>query len=173
MAEQGATAKADSVRIFLKGKSMIAWRNLLKSFLGRAVSWRVVLLMLLCGCASSGTIKPFTTDGCSRFPDGTFEHKDLWLECCVNHDVAYWQGGTYGERKTADLLLRVCVDSVGEPEIADLMYHGVRAGGSPYWPTSYRWGYGWPWPRGYKVLTAEEKTEVEKKLAEASRVTSE
>ena len=105
-------------------------------------------------------IKPFTSDGCSLFPDGTFEQNELWLSCCTAHDLAYWQGGTYEQRLDADNELRQCVAKVGEPQIANLMLAGVRVGGSPYFPTSYRWGYGWPYSRFYKPLTEEEKLQI-------------
>jgi hypothetical protein len=36
------------------------------------------------------------------------------------------------------------------------MLAGVRIGGTPYLPTRFRWGYGWPWPRGYRALTPAE-----------------
>ena len=105
-----------------------------------------------------------TMDGCSVFPDGTIAHQSLWAHCCIRHDIAYWQGGTYEERLKADQSLEQCVTRVGEPDIAKLMLTGVRAGGSPYFPTSYRWGYGWPYPRTYKALTEDEKVEVKNKL---------
>jgi len=44
------------------------------------------------------------------------------------------------------------------------MLAGVRVGGSPYYPTPYRWGYGWPYARGYKALSDEEKAQVRTKL---------
>jgi hypothetical protein len=44
------------------------------------------------------------------------------------------------------------------------MLAGVRVGGSPYFPTTYRWGYGWPYPRGYKPLSEEEIQEVKTRL---------
>ena len=44
------------------------------------------------------------------------------------------------------------------------MYEAVRTGGRPYFPTWYRWGYGWPLGRGYKELTEEEVKLVEQKL---------
>lgn len=100
---------------------------------------------------------PFSTDGCSEFPDGTPSQKTLWRDCCVAHDLAYWAGGSYAERMTADRELERCVGAVGEPAIAALMLAGVRVGGSPFWPTRFRWGYGWPWGRGYKVLTGAER----------------
>jgi len=132
--------------------------------------WRrlrgLTLVLLVSGCAAGGELKSFVTDGCSSFPNGTATHKDLWWKCCETHDLAYWRGGTFAERKAADRALRGCVDGVGEPEIAELMYDGVRAGGTPYLPTSYRWGYGWPYPRGYKTLTEAEMALVAKRLAE-------
>lgn len=105
---------------------------------------------------------PFASDGCSEFPDGTLQQNTLWLDCCRAHDRTYWLGGTAVEREAADQDLHSCVANVGEPEIALLMLAGVRVGGSPYWPTSYRWGYGWPYwsawrPRGYQALTNEER----------------
>jgi hypothetical protein len=105
-------------------------------------------------------IKPFTSDGCSSFPDGTFGHKELWLSCCTAHDYAYWQGGTYEQRLVADKQLRQCVAKVGKPKIAKLMLAGVRVGGSPYFPTSFRWGYGWSYSRWYKALTVAEKNQI-------------
>lgn len=110
--------------------------------------------------ANAENIKPFTSDGCSAFPDGTFKQKQLWLSCCIAHDYAYWQGGTYDERLIADKALQQCVSSVGEPQIAKLMLAGVRVGGSPYFPTSFRWGYGWSYPRWYQALTDEEKMQI-------------
>ncbi len=122
----------------------------------------ILLLLTLCSaCSQHRDIKAFTTDGCSAFPDGTFNHKTLWLACCSAHDVAYWQGGTYQQRLDADQQLRACVAQVGEEEIAQLMLAGVRVGGTPYLPTPFRWGYGWPYPRGYKELSEQELQQVE------------
>lgn len=116
--------------------------------------------LLLSFAARAENIKPFSTDGCSAFPDGTIEQNELWLSCCTAHDYSYWQGGTYEDRLAADQQLEQCVAKVGEPKIAKLMLAGVRVGGSPYFPTSFRWGYGWSYPRFYKALTAEEKEQV-------------
>jgi hypothetical protein len=85
----------------------------------------------------------FTTDGCTLSPDGT------WQLCCVEHDMIYWCGGSAEERRLADTRLRACVAGSGSPRIAPITYWGVRLGGSPWLPTYWRWGYGWPWPRGY------------------------
>lgn len=119
----------------------------------------LALLSILFSNAYAEEIKPFTSDGCSAFPDGTYEQKQLWLACCTVHDKAYWRGGTYQQRLNADLALKSCVTEVGEPLIAELMLAGVRVGGSPYWPTKFRWGYGWSYPHGY---ASEPDTEIKK-----------
>lgn len=107
----------------------------------------------------------FTSDGCSLFVDGTFEDPELWKECCLKHDIAYWQGGTKEEREAADIAFRECVQKkTGNAELAELMYQAVRTGGEPYYPTWYRWGYGWPIGRGYKSLSKSEMLQVETKL---------
>ncbi|BFM13951.1 hypothetical protein R50073_01340 [Maricurvus nonylphenolicus] len=116
--------------------------------------------LLLAVHAFASELKPFTSDGCSAFPDGTFAQNELWLACCTAHDYAYWQGGTYEERKEADIALQQCVAQVGEEEIALLMLAGVRVGGTPFLPTTFRWGYGWPYPRLYGQLTAHEREQV-------------
>jgi hypothetical protein len=118
---------------------------------------------------AEGQLRPFTTDGCSDFPNGTLQQKDLWLKCCITHDKKYWAGGTYDERLQADRELRNCVASVGEPTIAALMLAGVRVGGSPYWPTRFRWSYGWPYTRGYRALTPEEREQARKLLEQAEK----
>jgi hypothetical protein len=124
-------------------------------------SFVAVVALFLSASASADELKPFTSDGCSSFPDGTPSQQDLWLQCCTAHDRAYWKGGTYQERMDADLALRSCVAEVDEPEIAAVMLLGVRVGGSPVFPTRFRWGYGWTWPRWYRPLSAEELQQVE------------
>ena len=86
--------------------------------------------------------RPFVTDGCSVWPDG-----DLYW-CCVEHDIAYWCGGSRDDRLAADRTLRDCAE-VEDPGQADLVYAGVRMGGVPWLPTAWRWGYGHPFGTGY------------------------
>ncbi|MFN0318056.1 MAG: hypothetical protein ACKVQA_23765 [Burkholderiales bacterium] len=121
-------------------------------------------VVLLAGCNDGAPILPFTTDGCSDFPDGTPRHRQIWRDCCVAHDRAYWRGGTYDERLEADRALQACVAVTGERAIARIMLAGVRVGGSPWWPSRFRWGYGWPWPRGYAPLTAAERAQANQAL---------
>lgn len=110
-----------------------------------------LLFLMLFSVSNAAEITPFTSDGCSAFPNGTLAQQSLWLSCCTTHDKAYWQGGTRQQRLDADLALQQCVADTGEPIIAELMLAGVRVGGSPYWPTEFRWGYGRPYPQGYDV----------------------
>jgi len=116
------------------------------------------------GCATASGLRDFTTDGCSLFPDGTLRSRDRWFGCCYVHDVRYWEGGTEDARKRADGALRACVlEATGDAVLANLMYDGVRVGGHPAFPVPYRWGFGWPYERGYGPLTAEEQDEVARK----------
>jgi hypothetical protein len=108
----------------------------------------------------------FTTDGCSLFPDGSPVERNLWCDCCVAHDVAYWRGGTEAQRKEADEALRACVEQRTNKPFAELVYAGVRAGGMPVFPTWYRWGYGWKYGRGYTPLSEAEAVAVETRLQE-------
>jgi hypothetical protein len=124
----------------------------------------LVSLLAIPASASADQLSSFTSDGCSSFPDGTLDQQSLWLDCCIRHDLSYWKGGTYEERLAADQALERCVNQVGQPDIARLMLAGVRVGGSPYYPTPFRWGYGWPYARGYKALGPDEKQQVKYKL---------
>jgi hypothetical protein len=127
----------------------------------------VLFLSTTIGCAwkTDSTLRDFTSDGCSLFVDGTFRDAEKWCDCCFQHDIAYWRGGSEEERKKADETLRDCVlDHTGDKALAQTMYLGVRAGGQPGFPTWYRWGYGWSYGRGYKPLTTEEQQQVRAKL---------
>ncbi len=119
------------------------------------------ILLLIPRLALADSLQPFISDGCSSFPDGTFEQNQLWLKCCRAHDFAYWKGGTYQQRIDADLALQECVAQIGKEEIALLMLAGVRVGGTPFLPTAFRWGYGWPYPRFYGPLSEEELRQIE------------
>lgn len=112
-----------------------------------------------------GELSDFSSDGCSLFPDSSLINADDWCECCLEHDIAYWQGGTEDERLAADEALRDCVlDRSGDARLAEAMYLGVRMGGSPYFKNWYRWGYGWNYERKYQALTSEEKALAAQKL---------
>lgn len=128
----------------------------------------VLPVLLATACASHEGLRPFTTDGCSLFPDRALIGEADWCECCVEHDRAYWRGGTADERRRADERFHSCVEAAtGNPLLAKSMLAGVRVGGTPALPTHFRWGYGWPLDRGYRALTAEEEALVQRRLAGA------
>ena len=133
----------------------------------RSLTGFLALAGLFGGCASPDTLRPFTTDGCSRCPDRSVVTDKDWGRCCVAHDRAYWRGGTAEERRKADEALRACVqDRNGNAGLSTLMYRGVRIGGSPYWPTRFRWGYGWGYGRYYRSLTPAESAAADQREAE-------
>lgn len=130
-----------------------------------------VMALLACfTTAWAADLKDFTSDGCSLFPNGTIGERAKWCECCLQHDIAYWRGGTDDERRKADEALRACVlERTGDKALAETMYLGVRAGGHPVFPTWYRWGYGWTYGRGYTPLTGQERQQVREKLDDYGR----
>lgn len=114
----------------------------------------LVMGALLTGCTAAPEIQPLDSDGCSLFPDGSWGDRTLWCDCCFQHDMAYWRGGTEEERKRADEALRECVlEKTGNEGLAGLMYRGVRLGGASIFPSWYRWPYG----RGNRPLAAKER----------------
>lgn len=96
---------------------------------------------------------PFTSDGCSGGMSWLWRFlvcgNPPWEGDCVAHDRAYWEGGTAKQRRAADRDLLIKVAQRGYAFIAVVMWLGVRIGGHPLLPTSWRWGYGWKWPRNY------------------------
>lgn len=126
-------------------------------------------IVVVASCATTGALRDFTSDGCSLFLDGVPSERDRWLHCCLAHDKGYWRGGGYTERKQIDAEFRACVAEAQDPVLARLMHDGVRVGGSPYWPTTYRWGYGWGYGRGYEALTEAEQERADRLLAEYER----
>lgn len=133
-----------------------------------------LLVVSLSACASMSAfesgLQPFSTDGCSLFPDRSYISNADWCSCCLAHDLAYWRGGTEQERLNADIALKNCVQkSTKNPVLANLMYEGVRLGGGPYFFTSYRWGYGWKVGRAYAPLTKDENAEADR-LESAYRI---
>lgn len=113
--------------------------------------------MALTGCVTyraceppltaSATSQPPRTcrmDGCTLAPDLDY------IDCCNKHDQLYWQGGTQQQRHEADRELRQCIAEHGHHMLASYYYLGVRVGGAPWWPTPWRWGFGWPYFHGYE-----------------------
>ena len=134
---------------------------------------RKLLLFLFCAalnaCVTPGSIKPadlrvFKTDACSHYPNGTQNSPELWASCCIQHDKAYWAGGARSARAASDARLQQCVAQLAGSKLrANTMWLGVRFAGGPWYPSQYRWAYGWPYYRGYKPITPEEQLEIERK----------
>ena len=114
----------------------------------------ILQLPLLLAYPATNELQPFTTDGCSIVPDFSF------TPCCVAHDLDYWAGGTYEQRKQSDKNLKSCIEKKSNALVANMFYWGVRMGGSPDMLSSYRWGYGWKYGRRYSPLSDEEKNQI-------------
>ncbi len=113
-------------------------------------------------------LRPFTTDGCSKSEDGAWKH------CCVAHDISYWMGGSWDDKKAADQELRSCMVKAGSGEtLAQQYYIVVRVAGAFLQKTKYRWGNGWKYVRPMKPHSPEELVEIEShkpELEEAMRL---
>ena len=117
----------------------------------------IAATLLASACSTESELRPFSSDGCSLFPDSSIITGDDWCSCCFEHDIAYWKGGTEEEREAADRALQTCViERTGDELLGLAMYEGVQAGGSPYFYNWYRWGYGWGYDRKYQALTPDE-----------------
>src|SRR5438105_15626174 len=104
--------------------------------MGKSIFLICFSALLLCACASAATgaaMLPFSTDGCSLFPDRSLIGNEDWRRCCVTHDLAYWRGGTSDARLNADLELKACVKQrAGKEALAKLLLDGVRVGVGPF-----------------------------------------
>ncbi len=123
-------------------------------------------------------LKPFTTDGCSMWIDGTSKHPYLWRHCCVAHDKDYWLGGTEAQRQRSDENLRACIIQTDNKAMGEYIYMSVRWAGAPQWMMPYRWGYGWDYldgskPRGYKTPSEAEQELIRLRLPQAEKVIAE
>ncbi|MBN8536462.1 MAG: hypothetical protein J0M15_05380 [Deltaproteobacteria bacterium] len=116
---------------------------------------------------SKPILRPFTSDGCSLSPNSFFEVD--FTECCVEHDVAYWLGGSKDEKDKSDVQLKACIQSKLNSTfnndisatVAQTYFFGVQMGGVNFLPNSFRWGYGWNFLRPYTGLTSEELSQAE------------
>lgn len=105
----------------------------------------------------NGNLKPFLTDYCTAYAEGTRDQPELWKHCCVEHDLYFWAGGSREDRKETDLRLKHCVEDTGAVEIARLIYAAVTIGGaSPIRFKTKEWGHAFEKRERYLVLSAEE-----------------
>ncbi len=109
-------------------------------------------------------VRPFATDGCTFFVNGTLDQPELWKDCCLEHDLHLWAGGSTESRNRTDLRLRDCVTEKGQPDIAALMYAGVAMGRhSGVKIPGKQWGNAWAVP-AYHKLTLEQVKLIEADL---------
>lgn len=121
----------------------------------------ILFFLLACLLSSvsraSGHLKPFLTDLCTSYPEGTRDEPNLWAHCCMEHDLYFWAGGSLEDRKEADLRLRSCVEATGERTQAALMYLAVSLGArSPIRFSTKQWGNAWEDRERYLSLTEQE-----------------
>ena len=106
-------------------------------------------------------IKPFHTDYCTGYPEGTREEPMLWANCCIKHDLAYYVSGTRKDRRKADKLLRSCVEKVSTKTRANIMYTGIVLGHLS--PIKAKTAWGWAWKnferKSFDELSDEQKQE--------------
>ena len=92
---------------------------------------------------TNGQILPesdFQSDGCTLWPQAILDIS--WEESCLEHDIKYWFGGPEEERLKADEKLRDDINKI-MPGMGDIVYLGVKAGGTNLIPFPWHWGYGW------------------------------
>ena len=100
---------------------------------------------------ASQSIKPFETDYCTMFMEGT------WGHCCLEHDLRYWIGGTKKEQLQSDIQLRSCVAESGGDFMANAIYYAVRAGHYSPVKHKYKWSWGWGPKEDFGKLSSEQK----------------
>jgi hypothetical protein len=117
-------------------------------------------------------LHPFQSDGCTTFPNSiAYPNPSKWGLCCVQHDIAYWKGGSQENRKNADKQLQACVIEQGEANLASWLYWNVHAKDSN--SNSTPWGYGWQMNRGYALHSEDELKQIqtlEKRIPDLSSV---
>jgi hypothetical protein len=124
-------------------------------------------LPFLCVEHTVEELLPFVTDGCSMFPDGVTGDQTRWLQCCIEHDFAYYGGGPEAARLAADRALEQCIAATcGGNVLSQAMYAGVRVGGTPAIDTPWRWGYGWRYDPldGYRELPSDQRAAVDAQI---------
>ncbi len=85
----------------------------------------------------------FSSDGCTLWPDST-GGKNIYPACFL-HDLKYWAGypNEDVERLIADAELMIEVARIRQStKMAEIMFHGVRLGGTDKLKQPFSWGFG-------------------------------
>lgn len=110
----------------------------------------------------------FHTDYCTMYKEGPTNSPEAWKECCLEHDMYYWAGGTIQNRNQADLRLKDCVEDLGYPEEAQIIYAGVKLGHLSPIKSKFPWNNGWLGKHQYLSLNPYERQQVEIKIRKTS-----
>lgn len=134
------------------------------------LKYTILLLLLIIAPSLRAEIKlkPFETDGCTMFMDGTYSQPGLWKHCCSEHDLRYWFGGSQADMDASDLRLRSCVQKVAGDNWAFVIYSGIRAGHHSPIKNKYQWNWGWTLSREKRPLTPAEIDYVKTELKSLS-----
>lgn len=87
--------------------------------------------------------KTFVSDGCTMWPNITGGISIY--EACFLHDLKYWCGqpGDDVARLKADAELMIDVSRIrNSVKMAEIMFHGVRRGGTELLKQHFSWGFG-------------------------------
>ena len=121
----------------------------------------LVLISLNGWAKSDWSLRPFETDYCTAYAEGTRAQPNLWKHCCEEHDLYFWAGGSLDDRKTSDLRLKTCVEKTGARTQAVLIYTAVSIGGSsPIRFKKKQWGHAWEGRQRYVSLTEDETSKI-------------
>lgn len=107
--------------------------------------------------AAKRVLGPFVSDGCT-VPNLVIP--DTFINCCVQHDYAYWVGGNRTQKEKADKDLIQCIKDRNASDVTAELWGKTLANFA-----DDRWGASWR-PKRYppfSELSAEEKAEVARK----------
>lgn len=107
----------------------------------------IILSIFLNINAKGYDLNPFCTDGCSVVGNRT---RTSYL-CCVDHDLAYWAGGSRSDRYRADGRFYNCLLKTESVKTAEAYASAVAMFGAPYW------GLDWIGRPRFLELSQEEK----------------
>ena len=125
----------------------------------------IVLMFVFSLSSQAESLTAFTTDYCTNYPEGTPRSPNLWKNCCLEHDMFFWAGGSREERNSIDLKLRECVAEKAGVQMANIMYYAVRAGSlSPVKFPDKKWNNGWRERPDYKKLSEDDIDRIEAEI---------
>lgn len=87
--------------------------------------------------------KTFVSDGCTMWPN--VSNGISIYEACFLHDLKYWCGhpGEDVDRLKADAELMIDVSRIRNSiKMAEIIFHGVRIGGTAHIKQAFSWGFG-------------------------------